>query len=518
MRRMISFLLTLVLLTGVMTQALAAVEEKKVVQDAYIYLHEELNVLVVEEKESDLSYLYRADGTLLCETGFDSVRELEGGFEVTVYNGTINNSGVVNGAGVMLVPMQYGDVESLSDRWQLGAVLTEATAENYDYKSFGEETSYYLVDHYDVYFKGVQVGTLGRLDYHYAYARGDYLYVSNQEGDYTYYDKTMTPSAYVSDYASSSEYDDVYGVGYFHRGSGQQAFVPSCTLTADQVETAFMLVGVEIVDLQGNPIGKLENMYESVYDFEGDYARTRINGKYGLIHKSGKEILPCEYDEINYGDETFFEGGYQIVVKDGKVGYVDLNGQVTCEFKYSQNVVDSLYDMPFNTLTDLDGSIIVLSGKAGELPQRFAEVQLSYNSGCPLFVGVVEEGKTGVFDLDGNAVIPADGRYEDTYDFQISADGTVIVGYDVNRVYSVYTVEQQADVGAALEDIGNLAAQVVAQQDGGWDCVCGSHNSGNFCPECGAARPADKLVCTNCGFEPAPGETPKFCSECGNAF
>lgn len=52
----------------------------------------------------------------------------------------------------------------------------------------------------------------------------------------------------------------------------------------------------------------------------------------------------------------------------------------------------------------------------------------------------------------------------------------------------------------------------------GWTCSCGAVNSGGaFCSNCGAKRP-EPLKCAKCGYAPAPGETPKFCPECGAPF
>ena len=51
----------------------------------------------------------------------------------------------------------------------------------------------------------------------------------------------------------------------------------------------------------------------------------------------------------------------------------------------------------------------------------------------------------------------------------------------------------------------------------GWLCECGAGNNGNFCTNCGAARPVKEVVCTGCGYKPE-GEAPKFCPECGAKF
>ena len=51
---------------------------------------------------------------------------------------------------------------------------------------------------------------------------------------------------------------------------------------------------------------------------------------------------------------------------------------------------------------------------------------------------------------------------------------------------------------------------------GAWECTsCGkTGNTGNFCSNCGAARPATDWTCANCG---QAGNTGNFCSNCGAA-
>ena len=54
-------------------------------------------------------------------------------------------------------------------------------------------------------------------------------------------------------------------------------------------------------------------------------------------------------------------------------------------------------------------------------------------------------------------------------------------------------------------------------EQGGWTCSCGEKNSGAFCTACGKKRP-EPAKCGKCGYTPEPGETPKFCPECGAPF
>lgn len=58
-------------------------------------------------------------------------------------------------------------------------------------------------------------------------------------------------------------------------------------------------------------------------------------------------------------------------------------------------------------------------------------------------------------------------------------------------------------------------------EDEGWTCSCGAVNKGKFCPNCGAKKPAGAPLyrCDKCGWEPEdPKNPPRFCPECGDIF
>lgn len=509
--------------------------------------------LIVKQGTSSYYALFDMQGRQLTTDPYIMMKSSSGMWKVAVQSGT-NTVGLLDAGGHLFMPMEYGAVDVIDEYWAIGVRLTPATADQYDYKS-SDGKSFYLVASYDVYFDGQMVGSLGRTDYSSAYAFGEYLYVRNTTNEYHFYNKSMQESGYDAS-MGSTEYDEKYvsGKGYevYHRGSGQQAFVAGCTLTSDEVDCDIYIKNDgKGYDLQGNVLFEVSTHYESIRKYYGNYAAFRVNGKYGLIDRKGQVVLPAEYDEIpSYttpegNGYEYFSCGYQAVIKDGKLGYADLNGNITCDFKYAASNARYSTNPNFATIQDLTGNYIVLSAAKGEIGNAYQDVSVS-PSRATLISVKNSDGSIDVLDMQGDVVLDnVDIKY--VTDVTVSRAGTSMQIGLSNAVYYTISTASVQPVAVQPKAVQPEAAQAESQgkspassasllgilgqaqdsepeqapaQDGNWNCTCGNVNTGNFCPNCGAQRPAEEqpIVCSGCGYQPDAENVPNFCPQCGTKF
>lgn len=473
-------------------------------------LNEYTNTIMVHER-SGVYYLVDKDGNKISQDYADMTQRN------TLYRVSDGaHSGIIDGrTGQVLVPCEYDHTDTVdydSTTWLVGYRLSATgTSDQNDFYSTNYSTgakTYYMIESTDFYFKGTKVGTLPRSEYtnnSMTTVHGDYLFIKNATG-YTAYTPSFasrqTDDGYSSEYSSSN----------VHQGTGQQAFTPSCTLTADEVERSVLENNNFFYDLQGNLLFTAKSPYSYTSINDKNYARVRMDDrKYGIIDMQGNEIVPPICDEIA-SDSQYFASGYQAVSVDGKIGFYNAKGELTCPFVYGYSSASPRG--AFASLKDLTGGYIVLSGAMGELPMHFEDVDLNYDSSATCFSGVDSNGNVGIMDVFGNILVPFDGTFTKyTWNLNVSRDGTVILGQNTSKQYVVYQVEK-----------GNSTVGTVQDQhdDGTWNCPnCGQEgNTSKFCPSCGTQKPeaAAQQVCSSCGYILDEGETAIFCPNCGTKF
>ena len=131
------------------------------------------------------------------------------------------------------------------------------------------------------------------------------------------------------------------------------------------------------IDKEGKEVVSLK--YESTGEFSEGLARVEADGKWGYIDKEGKEVVSPKYEEADD-----FRGGLARVRADGKCGYIDKEGKEVIspeyeESRYFGKNIESLiapfkgeynYDYEYEGEFS-DGLIAVIKdGKAGVINQE----------------------------------------------------------------------------------------------------------------------------------------------------
>ncbi|QTE67031.1 WG repeat-containing protein [Clostridiales bacterium] len=406
-----------------------------------------------------------------------------------VTRGEDNKEGLLDGKGQELIAPVYDDIQVINDDWYMGITLKEATADNYDYESwFSSDKKYYLIDTADLYFHENKLATLSRADWYYATAYGDYIIIQDREKKRTAYNKAFEKSEYVPEY--SSEYEEDYRSNRItHVGSGQEAFVPGCTLTPEEVRQRIWVNNeTMLVDLQGNVLADLSDylFYNSI-DQETNLIKVKNNKKKtGLLDSAGNVLVPCAYDDLEYNLDSAYRMGYVYAVKDGKSGFVNLKTQKETGFDFIESACKQR--SAFIIVNDPREGTILVSAVAGELPERYKDVNIPYSS-ASLFATVQDmDGRIHVIDAEGKDALADNPEIRSLYDVTYSKDGSLILVQDlqgVNHIYTVTVTEEEPE-----EPEPEATAQPAEEPDGTWTCENGhSGNTGKFCSECGAAKP-----------------------------
>lgn len=351
----------------------------------------------------------------------------------------VDANGLLALDGTVVMPMKYGDVEVLSGTWAAGYVLKEATADNYDYKTWGDPTQYYLIDTVDIYYLPELriAATLPRTNFSDAAAFVERISIQDRAtGKTATYDKDMNVVA--SDLYSI--YDDDY---------------------ADLPAIPFYKVGrYGLQDAAGNVI--LEPTYETIYTFYGDKAEATWEDKHGLITQTGEEILAPVYDDVllhyerdnlrNIGGSCYDAYGYYGVIADGKFGYVNSEGEYTFAPKYAKDVVD--FGGASTQMTDLEGKLHLLAADGVE-----TVIQTPYNSMYALefsrgmlYKVTNESYDYGVIDWHNETVLPME------YDgVEVSGDGAYLL-VTKGKETLIYAIDYGFDGTPAQETAAEAAA------------------------------------------------------------
>lgn len=206
---------------------------------------------------------------------------------------------------------------------------------------------------------------------------------------------------------------------------------------------------------------------------KGGLAAIQRNGSWGLVDKTGAEVIPCQYEDIKgqglceglvalkrggkwgfldktgqeviafqYEDAGYFDQGLAAVRRNGKWGYVDKTGREVVPCIYDDFAISASYETPIHYQGDGSeyppGSVATISFPDGR--QAFAdwigkewqtvsrhETPSRFSDGL---AAVRQDGKWGFVDTTGREVVPC------IYDYKIEKHMHVKPSDDTTAVIS----------------------------------------------------------------------------------
>lgn len=156
-----------------------------------------------------------------------------------------------------------------------------------------------------------------------------------------------------------------------------------------------------------------ERITESIYDDDGGHViledsenclvRVKKNGMYGIIDAYGREIVPCQYQELHAIYINGNASDYLACQKNDKYGIIKMDNSI---------IVSFIYDYITTTLLDNDIIMCCKNGKWGAINGYTGKnvIPFVYDDyeGCfeTNLLTVCKEGKHGCINTHGDIVIP----------------------------------------------------------------------------------------------------------------
>ncbi len=404
-----------------------------------VYLGAASNTYIVQ---SDAGFqIFAADGTALGPVWGNMGPKQSGAYYQVLNNGGYS---AVNGKGELVLADDYFGFVTCGEDWLLGIVMEATDDVNADYTS--RSGAKMNVVRADVCVGGELVGSLTREQYltsASAGALGEYLYVMHEDGRTLFFDKALKQTAEVVLTEKPEEEFAEVGGKYIHVPTQQVAFCAESTLTEAQVSQPVMVIGTDVVGLQGQVLFTLPADGHLSATVHGGYVDQYafVNGDlgHGLWSFEGKQIIPPRYDLATnqYSDNACFLSGYEAcLTMNGDLYFYDTTGAVTA------SVTDM--GLKYTALTGFGHGMPILGIKSGAdyflvtatqglLPGVYDDFDLG-TTGAKI-AAVSQNGLWGCIDLNGATVVP--------FEFEgiaISADGTLVMGQKPDGTWVAYNI------------------------------------------------------------------------------
>jgi hypothetical protein len=149
-----------------------------------------------------------------------------------------------------------------------------------------------------------------------------------------------------------------------------------------------------------------EGDWDRTLEMKSGYFRVIKNGKAGVINSNGEILIPCEFDQVY--DLT--DDNYVKVLKNRKTGLYHIEQGIIISAEYDQiwtfegEMVKVLKDRKYGYINK-DGLFVI--------PVEYNNIWSPDENGL---IKVLKDGKTGFYDTNGNVILPAD--YQQIWSFE----------------------------------------------------------------------------------------------------
>lgn len=175
--------------------------------------------------------------------------------------------------------------------------------------------------------------------------------------------------------------------------------------------------------------------------YEKNILKVQKDNKYGLINLDGKELLPCEYDEIKavLGVKNVLQ-----TTKDGKLGIVDNTGKIIIKNEFDQiDTITDKYEDGF--IVKLDNGKYSILSTTGETAVEGEFEDVKKVAGNKMYV-VKQDGTWKIIDKDGKTYL--DNEFDDVKQINL---GNVVVKKD--NKYGIVSVENEVKLDYQYDDL-----------------------------------------------------------------
>lgn len=368
------------------------------------------------------------EGNVLSIAQFGDLSYVDEGYFKATNESGFNTSALVNANGETLTPYGYSDFTVVSANWAVGKVLEGTNdKDGADYSVIFGEYDYAAVVRNDVFYLPEKklAGSLERKQFSRAREAGGngWLIVEDRNGGITAYDpafnatQTLMTSMYDPELIVKSEnemspkalYSAVTGEKLADRDYGSLSNIAK-GFTAFYDSDAHLY---GILNAQGEEVCPPSFSTINASLIGGRYVKVTVNREGGTaegVYDLDTQALavPCQYSRVyTWGDKAPINDGYVCVEQDGKLGYVDLEGNVTCPIQYAKDSIT--YCGCTLGAVDLTGAVTIIAADGTVTPlEGVAKLDLknSLTDSDGHFLTVENaDGKHAVVDWHGAQVV-----------------------------------------------------------------------------------------------------------------